>query len=49
MGKTFKLPEEVGNKLLNYLASKPYIEVHELIDNLKVLQLLEDIEENPDK
>lgn len=40
--KTFKLPQELGDALLNYLATKPWIEVKDLI---QFLQQLEEIKQ----
>ena len=34
----FKLNEELANKLLNYLASKPFAEVWQLINELQKVE-----------
>ena len=38
----FKLKEELANKLLNYLASKPFAEVWQLINELQKVEKCED-------
>lgn len=40
----YKLTEEVLNKILNYLASKPYIEVASLISDLQKAIPLKELE-----
>ena len=37
----FKLNEELANKLLNYLASKPFAEVWQLINELQKVEKIE--------
>jgi len=44
--KTFKLTEQLGQELLNYLASRPYAEVFQLVQKL---QTLEEIKEDKEK
>ena len=44
--KEFKLTQELGNTLLNYLAQKPWVEVKDMIEKL---QNLEEIKEIKDK
>ena len=39
---TYKLPEELGLLVLNYLATRPYTEVHQLIAGLQALKKLEE-------
>ena len=34
----FKITEETVNKVLQYLASKPFIEVNQIIDELRQVQ-----------
>jgi len=38
----FKLNEELANKLLNYLASKPFAEVFQLIQQLQKLEQIKE-------
>ncbi len=46
----YKIKEEVLEKVLNYLASKPFIEVHALISELqKVEKIEEKIEEKKEE
>lgn len=33
--KSLNLPEEVINAVLNYLASKPYLEVYQLVQSIQ--------------
>lgn len=41
--KNFKLPETLGQEILNYLSKKPYIEVADLVIRLKSIELLKDV------
>jgi len=36
--KTFIIEESLAQEILNYLASRPYIEVHEIIQKLRAIQ-----------
>ena len=36
--KKFEISEELAQKLLNYLATRPYLEVAELINQLQQIQ-----------
>jgi len=52
--KYFKLSEELGNKVLGYLCSRPYAEVYKLIDELQSIEVLPEAKEidngsKPDK
>ena len=38
----FILPEELGNKILNYLGSRPFGEVHQLANELMKLEVLKE-------
>ncbi len=42
--KHYKLPENVLQGLLNYLASRPYVEVQEAIPVLQKLEVIEEKE-----
>ena len=42
----FKLKEELANKLLNYLASKPFVEVWQLINELQKVEKCEECLKN---
>ena len=40
--KTFKIDEKLASSILQYLASKPYIEVSGLINGLQQLVIIEE-------
>ena len=44
MSKKFIIPEEILTKLLQYLASRPYSEVHQGINALQALEELKEEE-----
>lgn len=43
--KQFEITEELANKILQYLASRPYLEVAELISKLQQIKPIEPISE----
>lgn len=45
----FNVNEEVLQSVLNYLASKPFAEVHELINSLASSQRVDEVEVKEDK
>jgi hypothetical protein len=45
--KQFEISEELANKILQYLISKPYIEVTQLINEIQQLKLIEDKTSKP--
>lgn len=47
--KQFEISEELANLILQYLASKPYVEVAELISKLQQIKPIEPIEKVKDK
>jgi hypothetical protein len=44
--KQFKITEELANKILQYLASRPYLEVAELISKFQGIEPIENIKES---
>lgn len=44
--KTYTVSQEVMQKLLNYLVSRPYIETFQLVDALKVIPMNEEVPSN---
>lgn len=45
----YKLPKETLDVLVNYLAKKPYIEVYQLIEQLRQLEQIKDKQTNGTK
>lgn len=43
--KTYTVPQELMQKFLNYLVNRPYIETYQLVDELKVLPVIEHTEQ----
>lgn len=43
--KQFEISEELANKILQYLASRPYLEVAELISKLQQIKPIETFSE----
>ncbi len=44
----YRLPEELGQSVIQYLASRPYAEVYKLIAQLQALEEIEPIPEKED-
>lgn len=44
--KQFEITEELANKILQYLAARPYVEVAELISKLQQIKPIENIKES---
>ncbi len=42
---SFKLPQQLGQEVLNYLVTRPYADVYKLVAALQSLEILEEPKE----
>ena len=47
--KNYILPEALGNEILNYLASRPYVEVFKMVDAMKKMNFVKEEEKDVEK